>query len=55
VYALGYGCFSAVSEIAIGQLSGGTLNPARVIGPVAVLYSFGKVVWLPILAQFLGG
>lgn len=53
-FALGFGCFSTVSEIAIGQISGGTCNPARLIGPVAVLYRFGAYVWLPVLAQFLG-
>lgn len=51
VYAIGFGAFSAVVEISFGAISGGTLNPARLIGPCAVLYSFGSFVWLPVLAQ----
>ena len=43
-----------VSEIGLSRLSGGTCNPARLIGPAAVLYRFGSDIWIPVLAQIIG-
>jgi glycerol uptake facilitator-like aquaporin len=43
-----------VAEIGLANISGGTCNPARLIGPAAVLYKFGSNIWIPILAQFIG-
>jgi len=54
VYAIGYGALSLVAEIALPKLSGGTCNPARLIGPAAVLYRFGSDIWIPVLAQIIG-
>lgn len=53
-YAIGYGGMQVVTEIAYGTISGGTCNPARIIGPCAVLYRVNSQVTITVLAQVIG-
>jgi len=55
VYGIGYGTVACACEIATGTICCGNTNPARSIGPCLVLYHLGTGVWVPVLAQFLGG
>ena len=55
VYGIGYGAVACACEIATGTICCGNTNPARSIGPCLVLYKLGTNVFVPVLAQFLGG
>ena len=55
VYGISYGMVACACEIATGTICCGNTNPARSIGPCLVLYHLGTGVWVPVLAQFLGG
>lgn len=54
-YGIVYGGITCMISLAFSTISGGFVNPAKMIGPSSALYEINEKVFVIALAQFVGG